>query len=88
MRENGILFEFRDCVFAIDRLGLHHWNILIFPVNQASGVYPPGLQAGTAVEDDHNVFAEIFCLLLLAFPKPLPAATMRTRTIPQRCRTS
>ena len=68
---NRILLKFRNRIFAVRRLRLHHRNILVFPVHDAPGMRAASLQAGAAVEDDHHVFAEISGLFLLAFAQAL-----------------
>src|SRR6266550_766149 len=63
MRAYRVLLQFGDRVLAVGRFGLKMRKVGVYPVDQASGAGSAGLQAGAAVEDDHQVTAE--CLRLL-----------------------
>src|SRR5205823_12766160 len=57
---NVSLLQFRNCILAIGGLGLHCLYVRVFPANQAPSAGSAGLQAGAAVEDDHDVLAQSF----------------------------
>src|SRR5438309_11700007 len=60
VRSHRVLLQFRDSVLAIGGLFLKMGNIRIGPMHQASCPRTAGLQAGTAMEDDHDVAAQGF----------------------------
>ena len=69
MRSHRVLLQFRDCVLTIRGLFLKMGNIGIGPVHRAACPRTAGLEAGAAVEDDHQVAAQGFGLLSLADAK-------------------
>ena len=66
VRTHRVLFEFRDHVLTIGGLFLKMGNIGINPMHQTSRPRAASLQAGAAMEDDHEVAAQGLGLLGLA----------------------
>src|SRR5579863_9005317 len=53
-----ILIQLGDSVLAVGSLGPNRGHVGVLPVHGAAGSSSAGLQAGTAVENDHDVFAQ------------------------------
>jgi hypothetical protein len=68
MRADVVLLEFGDGMLAVGRFFPQMRKVRVDPVNQPSRAGSAGLQAGTAVEDDHQIFTER--LRLLGLPNP------------------
>ena len=71
VRTHRVLLELRDRVLTIGRFVLKIGKIGINPVHQATSPRTAGLQAGAAMEDDHQVAAQGFGLFRLADAKTL-----------------
>src|SRR5581483_2170665 len=71
VRAHIVLTQLRDCILAVRRLLLHIRYVAVLPVYLAAGTLPACLEAGSAVENDHDVFAQRLRLLLLPDAEPL-----------------
>ncbi len=65
VRPHRILLEFGNRILAVWRLGLHHRQIAVVPVNGPPGVGSAGLQAGAAVKNNHHILAQVAGLRFL-----------------------
>src|ERR1039457_4100763 len=66
MRTHRVLFKLRDRVLTIGCLLLKMNDVGINPMHQSSRPRAAGLQAGAAMEDNHEVAAQGLGLLRLA----------------------
>jgi hypothetical protein len=74
VRTDSILLKFRDRVLTIGSLFLKMRYIGINPVHQTTGSRTASLEAGTAMEDDHQVPAQSRGLFRLADAKALASS--------------
>src|SRR5581483_9265261 len=71
MCSDRILLKLGNGVLTIGRIRLDDWNVVIFPMHDAPCVHAAGLQTRAAVENDHDVFAEVSSLFFLTLTQTL-----------------
>ena len=65
------LLQFRNCVLAVRPFRLYRLNIGVFPMHNFARAGSSRLKAGSPVEDNHDVLAQVTGLYFLAFAQPL-----------------